>query len=159
MVSHVISYSYTNTKGMLAHLTNVCTNTHTRVHPDLQACIEGSTATSSCHQCKETDIWTASLMSKWWEHSERAQKNTKAVIQGQIYTGGHLSLSVASGLTYSSDACTRNTQRQRQWFKKGEWCCEGVCAAVHFRSKEIYIWHTHTHGSVSHKLNVAAVCT
>lgn len=48
----------------------------------------------------------------WCQNDEsilRAYKNTKAAVQGQIYTGGYLR--VPSGLTYSSDVSTKNTQR------------------------------------------------
>lgn len=70
--SHLISYTTTKKYDGTPPYKCLHKHTHTHVHTDLQACIESSMVTSSCHQREATDIWTASLMSKWWQHSERA---------------------------------------------------------------------------------------
>lgn len=81
----------------------------------------------------------------WCQNDEsilRAYENTKAAAQGQIYTGGYLR--VPSGLTYSSDASTKNTQRHEWWFKRGIvlWACVPQCDADSWIKRNIHMVHT-----------------
>lgn len=72
------------------------------------------------------------MMRAFWEH-RRTQRHRS---RGQVYTGGYLSHIVPSGLTYSSDACTRNTQSHEWWFKRRVMLWGGVLwYTVDFRIK------------------------
>lgn len=123
------SCSFINIKWMLAHSKDVCTNT----------CAPWPAGMYGEHRGESPAVINVkrliSGLNLWCQSDEsilkEARKNTKVVVQGQIYTEGYLSISVTSGLTYSSDACTGNTQGYRHWFETGEWCWEGVsCSTV-----------------------------
>lgn len=56
--------------------------------------------------------------------------NTEVVVQGQIYTGGYLRLTVTSGLTYSSDASHQEYTKTWMAIQKRNGAVWG-CAAEH----------------------------
>lgn len=143
----MLLYKY-ESKWMLAHSRDVCTNTH--VHPDLQACMESigvNLQLSSMWRGLYLDwIFDVKVMRAFWKR----KKNTKVAVQGQIYTEGYLSISVISGLTYSS---ALGIHKDIGTDLKGGNAVGKGWAAVQFGSKDLYIWH----GSVFTQTNFVLI--
>lgn len=140
----MISHSHTKIRGVLAHHSNVCTNTH--VCPDLQACMRSSKVASMWRDWNLDRIFDVKVIRAFWQSTEEHK-----------------------GSGPGSDLHRRISEPySRLWFNLFIRCLlqeytkariviqkrtgvVGGCAAVLWSlgSKEIYTWHTH--GSISHK--------